>query len=835
MSIRRSKADVLAENPGAQDRGSRPNGQLPPIANPPQLAAMEMKASSKEEEKETRDPSPVVAGAGVGGQDGSTSTRRSGGGVGGSALRPSDTLSGAAQASASAGAGVGSSSSASSASSSGTPSSQQSFRRSSWARIREEVAARRQDHVRTDDSGTGGGGGGSSSGPFGGGGGGGGGGTSSSLLWQNLVKEAGFRHHDDDDGGGGKGKGKGGSRAKPSKRRSKAKKMKLRNLLGLDASERLLPGAQPRNSARVAPDMGSGSGGAGARGAGGAQGGGSNRPNRPGLSLEGAGDVSDSVGVGVGVGVGGGDKSPGDGDSGGGGGGSGLRSLSKRGIARRTSAHISGLVKGARAQFRKRASLESMNEEDFPPSGDGGGDGGGGSESKDGGGGMKRKKKSRPKMGGRLVGNGPKRQTSFGSVAANVTEEVTGDHELLKGVRHGSQHGQVDVARMQRLGKRARMRVQHRYACNHLLILPDSRFKRIWDLCILICLVYVFLVLPVELAFDDMLGGGAWGTFRCVFSLILDVIFISDIVISFRTCYISKQSELVTDWRLIARNYLSRWFWIDLPASIPLDLIFSLFSGSGVSCGGGGGGRGGGGEQTQDATRLIRTASLLKMTRLLRLARIGGKYKSMVVGDFVGYTRLLKYVLFFFAIAHVYGCFYYFASSWQAAENPGLANTLVQQGISKEQLAYRIEGGGGGGGGGEEIGYSVMRAYGYLIYMTLLMFIGDGVGPISDVEVALAIIGLMVGAFVTAMLFAQTALLVSTFHRARTAYLHRVEEVEMHMKSLAINESLRRRILEYYEFQWHLNQWCVLAEPRRAPQRLGVGSRFGRRLLWLLG
>ena len=64
-----------------------------------------------------------------------------------------------------------------------------------------------------------------------------------------------------------------------------------------------------------------------------------------------------------------------------------------------------------------------------------------------------------------------------------------------------------------------------------------------------------------------------------IIDLIVDLMFIADIFINFRTTYLHN-GEAVLNQKLIAINYLKGWFVIDTIAAIPFDLL--LF-GSGTS------------------------------------------------------------------------------------------------------------------------------------------------------------------------------------------------------------------------------------------------------------
>lgn len=65
-----------------------------------------------------------------------------------------------------------------------------------------------------------------------------------------------------------------------------------------------------------------------------------------------------------------------------------------------------------------------------------------------------------------------------------------------------------------------------------------------------------------------------------IIDLIVDVMFIVDIFINFRTTFIDDQKgEVVSDPAKIAKNYLKGWFVIDVMAAIPFDLLmFGLAS-----------------------------------------------------------------------------------------------------------------------------------------------------------------------------------------------------------------------------------------------------------------
>lgn len=58
-----------------------------------------------------------------------------------------------------------------------------------------------------------------------------------------------------------------------------------------------------------------------------------------------------------------------------------------------------------------------------------------------------------------------------------------------------------------------------------------------------------------------------------IFNTLIDLIFLMDIVITFFSSYERDDRREETSLSKIAINYLSAWFWIDLLATIPTDLI----------------------------------------------------------------------------------------------------------------------------------------------------------------------------------------------------------------------------------------------------------------------
>ena len=139
-----------------------------------------------------------------------------------------------------------------------------------------------------------------------------------------------------------------------------------------------------------------------------------------------------------------------------------------------------------------------------------------------------------------------------------------------------------------------------------------------------------------------------------VLDRIVDIIFFIDICLTFRTAAIDRLTNiLVTDSKVIARQYLSAWFWIDLTSTIPFDEIVQAISG--VS--------------TKRSAQL-RSLKLLRILRISRLFRLRLILKSQGVKDFlekiyvspsiVSACVLLAQI---FLVAHIIACFWFFLAN----------------------------------------------------------------------------------------------------------------------------------------------------------------------------
>ncbi|KAL8565864.1 hypothetical protein ACOMHN_057359 [Nucella lapillus] len=121
------------------------------------------------------------------------------------------------------------------------------------------------------------------------------------------------------------------------------------------------------------------------------------------------------------------------------------------------------------------------------------------------------------------------------------------------------------------------------------IILHYSPFKAVWDWVILLLVLYTAVFTPYSAAFllteeeirmelnkdartRNQNAHGGRADPLVIVDLIVDLMFIADILINFRTTYV-ENGEVVSDKHKIASNYVKGWFLIDTIAAIPFDLL----------------------------------------------------------------------------------------------------------------------------------------------------------------------------------------------------------------------------------------------------------------------
>ena len=99
------------------------------------------------------------------------------------------------------------------------------------------------------------------------------------------------------------------------------------------------------------------------------------------------------------------------------------------------------------------------------------------------------------------------------------------------------------------------------------IIDPSAPWKWKWDIFIMVMITYSAVAVPTHICFETHPEGALF-----MFEACISLVFLADLTFNIRTAFYTH-GEIITDPNKIVYTYLSGWFWIDAPSSIPIELI----------------------------------------------------------------------------------------------------------------------------------------------------------------------------------------------------------------------------------------------------------------------
>lgn len=180
------------------------------------------------------------------------------------------------------------------------------------------------------------------------------------------------------------------------------------------------------------------------------------------------------------------------------------------------------------------------------------------------------------------------------------------------------------------------------------IIHPNSTFRGIWNIVVILLLMYTALVTPFVLAFTDSTTGAIYWIETSV-----NILFFMDFCISLSTSFFDSNHILVTSRKKIFMNYLKSWLIIDCLSWFPLDLI----SGSSAN-------------SSKQLARFIRIPKLYRLFRISRLFKLLKSHFQIEMMDklqelFSVKSSVLRIFRSYLTIAicvHIFACFWYLSA-----------------------------------------------------------------------------------------------------------------------------------------------------------------------------
>ncbi|XP_011877152.1 PREDICTED: potassium voltage-gated channel subfamily H member 8 [Vollenhovia emeryi] len=333
---------------------------------------------------------------------------------------------------------------------------------------------------------------------------------------------------------------------------------------------------------------------------------------------------------------------------------------------------------------------------------------------------------------------------------------------------------------------------------SHFILSHYGGFKSCWDWLILIATFYVAIIVPYNASFINI------DRPTMVSDVVVEVLFIIDIVLNFRTTYVSRKGEVVSNSRSIAVNYVKGWFFVDLVAALPFDFLYAsdVYSGE---------------ESAHSNIHLV------KLTRLLRLARLLQKMDRYSQYSAVILTMLM---LFFIVVAHWLACVWYVIAEKERLRNDkdwdlGWIHTLA------EKLKISVQ--------------NVTHTESYItaLYFTCSSLTSVGFGNVSAntfSEKFFSICTMLIGALMHAVVFGNVTAIIQRMYSRRSQYQTKLRDLKDFLVLHQIPEELKQRMQDYFQTMWSLNHGIDVHETlKQFPEELrgDVSMHLHREILSL--
>ena len=291
---------------------------------------------------------------------------------------------------------------------------------------------------------------------------------------------------------------------------------------------------------------------------------------------------------------------------------------------------------------------------------------------------------------------------------------------------------------------------------------PRSKWKETWDMGVLLFILYSAVVIPFRICFSAEAVGWMWD-----FEVFVSLFFIVDVIFNFNTSYNIEDKWVISRSR-ITMNYLSGWFWIDAPSSLPVELMTAFMD-----------------NESSSQLSLLRFLRMFRLLRLLRLLKVE-KYVSMLEDKFevnLVSLRVLGMVTRLLFMVHMLGCFWFYCAA--QAEEAGEEVTWV--------TTYD---------GGSAHDGPVSKQYIYSVYwsLTTLTTVGYGdITPTNMIERCYCLFAMLIGAMMFGYMMSTIGSMVTTMDRQAAAFEEKMDKVKEWMTTRNIPRKLLIRVRKYYE------------------------------------
>jgi len=352
---------------------------------------------------------------------------------------------------------------------------------------------------------------------------------------------------------------------------------------------------------------------------------------------------------------------------------------------------------------------------------------------------------------------------------------------------------------------------------------PNAPWRKVWDFVQCPVLLFVSIVVPIRIGFTIDAKGGWFAA-----DFLIDVYFWVDIFLNFVTGYEDDDGIQVMNLRKISSMYFRSWFWVDIVASLPIDLAIKLSTGTFEctlldNC------------PSEDSAansanllklfRILRLTRLVKLLRLARIGRILEKYQDdlFYIEPVIAVSKFILVLMF---LGHLFGCFFYYFSTKQfrnmnekniIADDEGLAaqpwilaefgsewdSVHVPECVGQTTCVHCPASARFDGQNCVNL-YEFKDRYIASLYWAFTTMTTVGYGDISastNAERLSAVVGMILGGVVFSAIIGNMTATMSRRNLNQVAYRKKIDSVSLFLREAALPKKLRDKVLVFFRTQ----------------------------------
>ena len=331
---------------------------------------------------------------------------------------------------------------------------------------------------------------------------------------------------------------------------------------------------------------------------------------------------------------------------------------------------------------------------------------------------------------------------------------------------------------------------------HHGMLHPESRFRVGWDLLMLMLLIYVAVLVPLATFFS--IGHSSahimWDGF-------VDLAFLVDMVLNFRTGYIDKAKVLVLDRAKVRRRYLRGWFAFDVLSSLPTGFLVLI-----------------------DRDSFERFGAL-KLVRLLKLGRLSRANRIKLIRDLTysgairpGVVRMTKLMVVYFFVTHMVACVYWGVAKQDTVECDD--DQLDTNGNTPWRACAHLA---------EDNGWTLQ--YSLSFYWALVVMSGNDMAtPTRQSEALFTSLITLIGMLVNSVVIGSCASLLANMDQQAVVKQQQFDAINENLAYHRVSRELAKRVRSYYDYLFacghHTNEEQLFRElPEKLRLQLSVNKK----------